>query len=124
MLFIKASMSSFLASEILTIGRPTLGGLKGWDDPGRHFFGIFWGCLTYIYPIELKNPLGSTWGGVMNMCFLLSPVCQVFWLVRHQNMNFLFPKDTRVPQTFTRFGLVPFLDLISNQNLVNKQIKH
>ena len=72
MLFIKASMSSFLASEILTIGRPTLGGLKGWDDPGRHFFGIFWGCLTYIYPIELKNPLGSTWGGHEHVLFIKS----------------------------------------------------
>ena len=39
-------------------------------------------------------------------------------------MNFLFLIGTIVPQMFTRFGLVPFLDLINTQNLVNKQIKH
>ena len=49
---------------------PTSGGLKGWDDPGQHFFCILWGCLTYIYPKELKNPLGSTLGGHGHVLFV------------------------------------------------------
>ena len=94
MLFIKTSMSSFWLVRFRALDSPTSSGLKGWDDPGRHFFGIFWGCLTYIYPIELKNPLGSTLGGHEHVLFI--------------RLYVKVPKGTRVPQVFTRFGLVPF----------------